>query len=349
MTTQEISNKISQGIGDAFESVQASRDEYYSKNQVPSKYEVGNIISKYSNINAGISGATGLVPGPLGMAAAIPEIISVIRNQMAMITDIARANGKKASNELMLEILFGAVGNMASGLVAVHAQKVIVKSASLKVLQSVIKTLGGRVTQQVLKSMAAKWIPLAGAAAMAAWSKYSTSKIGKKAQEIFEKEIIYECDEVATNEDIQMLGVAKAEFENAKNEIDSAINDIKNGDKILKEKIKILISLMRIDGKIEDEEQEYIANFITKSNFASSDEMELIGYLGNNEKMDINYALFKTDPQEALALIIDLIALSSVDEKIHITEKMFIKNIAKMINFNENDALELIEQTKQNI
>nr|WP_283956938.1 TerB family tellurite resistance protein [Campylobacter sp. RM16190] len=146
-----------------------------------------------------------------------------------------------------------------------------------------------------------------------------------------------------------MLGVAKAEFENAKNEIDSAINDIKNGDKILKEKIKILISLMRIDGKIEDEEQEYIANFITKSNFASSDEMELIGYLGNNEKMDINYALFKTDPQEALALIIDLIALSSVDEKIHITEKMFIKNIAKMINFNENDALELIEQTKQNI
>ncbi len=56
-----------------------------------------------------------------------------------------------------------------------------VKRVGAQALQKIIVILGGKITQQAAKSMAAKWLPIAGATAMAACSKYSTKKIGTKA------------------------------------------------------------------------------------------------------------------------------------------------------------------------
>lgn len=82
-----IENKISDGINSALESVVSGREEYYSKNPlpIPSIGDVKGLISSYSYKNAAISGGAGLIPGPWGMAAAVPEIITIVRNQMAMV------------------------------------------------------------------------------------------------------------------------------------------------------------------------------------------------------------------------------------------------------------------------
>lgn len=53
------------------------------------------LIQSYSNKNALISGAASLVPGPLGIATAVPEIIAVTKNQIEMIYDVASHSGKK--------------------------------------------------------------------------------------------------------------------------------------------------------------------------------------------------------------------------------------------------------------
>lgn len=53
---------------------------------------------------------------------------------------------------------------------------------------------------------------------------------------------------------------------------------------------------------------------------------------------------FRKDKEEGLYLLIDLIALSMTDGQIHITEKMFIKEIGKMLDFSEEDVLELMKQ-----
>lgn len=65
------------------------------KGGVPTISSIESIIDKYSYLNASISGGAGLIPGPFGMAAAVPEIVSIIRNQIAMTADIARAYGYK--------------------------------------------------------------------------------------------------------------------------------------------------------------------------------------------------------------------------------------------------------------
>jgi uncharacterized protein (DUF697 family) len=320
-----IQEKLSDGIMGAVDSVMKNREEYYNNNPAPSKDEIKGIISSCSNKNAVISGGAGLIPGPFGMAAAIPEIIAIINNQLKMIYDVGKANGqdKALSKELLISVLFGSMGSGAIGLLVVNGQKVMAKRVGARALQSVIKALGGKISQQLAKSMAAKWIPLAGAVAMASWSKYSTLKIGEKAIEIFSKEI-------------------SVENENSENE--EIIIDIPNEDiNIAKQKIEILINLMKIDGNIEDDEIEFIENFIDNSNLTSDDRMSLIEQISKTEKTKVNYSIFKDNTEEGLYLLIDLIALSKADGEFHITEKMFIKEIAKSLEFDKEDLKELME------
>ncbi|WP_122863440.1 TerB family tellurite resistance protein [Campylobacter showae] len=334
-----VEGKISEGINNALESVVSSREEHYSKNPLPSVGDVKGLISSYGYKNAAISGGAGLIPGPWGMAAAVPEIIAIVRNQMAMVADIAKAHGKTASNELILDILFGASGNVATGLVVVHGQKILVKRAGARVIQKIVAMLGGKITQQLAKSMVAKWLPVAGAAAMATWSKISTDKIGKKADFIFSKQIEYETatDELAQIDD----GVTQMQL--AAEDLKSAYQDLAQSANIVKTKIQILINLMKIDGKIEDSEMAHLQDFIESAPLSNQDQMQLIEQLGSKEKVIVDYSVFKENFDESLALVIDMIALANVDGNFHVTERMFIKNVAKTIGFDENDLNELLE------
>ncbi len=46
--------------------------KHYANNSAPTKDMIQKMVSNYSSANAAISGGTGLIPGPLGMAATVP-------------------------------------------------------------------------------------------------------------------------------------------------------------------------------------------------------------------------------------------------------------------------------------
>ncbi len=51
------------------------------------------------------------------MAASVPEIILIIRNQLTMVYDIAKANGhNEITKELMLGVFINAMGNATGNL-----------------------------------------------------------------------------------------------------------------------------------------------------------------------------------------------------------------------------------------
>lgn len=326
----DIQEKISQGILDSVSKVKKEKDAHYLANpaQLPDKNSIDLMVERCSNKNALISGGASLIPGPWGMAAAIPEIVLVSKNQIEMIYDIAKAHGHNEINEgLILDVMLSASGQGATALVVVHGQKIVMKRAGARVVQQMVKALGGKITQQVAKSMAAKWIPIAGAAAMAAWSRYSTQKIGEKAKERFAITTIeYEeaVEEIVLEEKVESMTI--------------------NHPSIEKIKIDILINLIRIDGKIDDAEVKFIEDFINKTNLASEDKLELISRLGNGEKIKIDYTPFQNDKEEGLLLLVDLVALANADKQFHITEKMFIKEIAKIIGFCEDDVNVLLNE-----
>lgn len=292
----KIGEGINEGLQNAISSVIVSKQADWEKGGVPTISSIESIIDKYSYLNASISGGAGLIPGPFGMAAAVPDIVSIIRNQIAMTADIARAYGyKEPPKEIIIEALFAASGNIATGLIVIQGQKLIVKRTSLSVLQKLIQILGGKITQQALKSMAAKWIPLAGATAMAAWSKYSTNKIGKKAKELFSKEIAFDEDLVET----ELTAVEK-------DEILSQIPNFING--------------------LEKANAE-LANFIDDAKLNSDEKARLLSLTNSNEKVEVNLDVFKGNALEISTLMIDLVAIAKADEKI------YLKSIASELNF----------------
>lgn len=320
-----------------FEQVTSEKNKYYQENsdKLPAPQSVPSIVNSCAIQNAVISGGAGLVPGPLGMLAVLPEIALIVRNQLSMVYDIGLAygHGKKLNADVLASVFGFALGSGTLGLIAIHGQKVLVKRASLRLMQKFVQLMAGKISQRLLKSMVGKWIPVAGAVALAAWSKFSTHAIAGRAKSLFEKDfsVLDEfLDEVAEDE----------QTTNSQSDTDQNFDDLK---------IKALINLMRIDGSIADEEQEYIALLIEKAEIADEVKLELIENMNQPNKIKIDYTEIKESPEDSVGLIIDMVALAKRDNEFHISERLYIKQVGKILNISASDLEEAMSSVQLSV
>lgn len=339
--SKEVANNLqsilAEKIMGVFELVVFDRSGHFAKHpdQIPDLKSVPSIINTYCLANAAISGGVSLVPGPWGMVAVIPEIAAVIRNQLAMIYDVGMAYGKNKvlNKELLISVLLTAFGSSAGSLLIMHGNKILVKRVALRTFQRIIEILAGRITQQVLKSAISKWLPGVGAAAMAVWSNYLTRKVGTKAIEIFEKEIILSeevLEEIPL--DIENVPVPTVTINRA-----STL-----GISPDLSKVQTLVNLMKVDGTIKVEEREYMQTIIDNADLTESERAELTQVIDKGGKCAVVYEAFASSPDDAIGLLVDMISLAKRDGTFHITEKMFIKQVGKLIGFSDNEIDETI-------
>lgn len=309
-----------------FDAVASERAKYYREYTAPQQRDVKSIIANYANANSVISGGATLIPGPLGMAATVPELILVVHNQLKMIYDIGVAYGHEEvlRRELLASVFVSALGTSSTGLLTMHGGKVLVKRASLRVFQKIIALLAGKVTQQLLKSMISKWLPVVGTVAMATWANFATRRIGKQAVAIFEQQIEYETDEV---EDIPNLEVQTPSEHN--HELDRL-------------KMQSLINLMKIDRHMKPAEHEYIQTLITQIGFSVNEQTQFEKDIEAGNTYTIDYTPFRSMPDEAIGLLLDLVALSQRDGQTHISEKLYIKQVGRALEISESDIDEMI-------
>jgi uncharacterized protein (DUF697 family) len=319
-----------------FDLVVSDRSKYYREqpDKVPNPASVQSIINSYSVINAAISGGASLVPGPWGMVAVIPEIAAVIRNQLAMIYDIGMAYSKSQvlNKELLAGVFLSAMGTSTGALLVMQGGKVIVRRVSLRVFQRIVMLLAGKVTQQMLRSIVSKWLPVIGAAAMAAWSNYITRQIGKKAVEILEKPIEIEAEEIEDESIVE--GVAKTRT------YKSEPIPTENTYDYTGLKIKALINLMKIDKRLKPEEQGYIQTLIENSEIDDEAKIELANLIDVAGKISVDFTLFAKAPDEAAGMLFDLIGLAKRDGEFHLAEKIYIKQAGKLMGISESDIEE---------
>lgn len=232
-----------------------------------------DLISKAAYTNAAISGAMALIPGPWGLLGIVPEMYLVLKNQMTLIRDLSIAYGhkEKLNKELLTYLFASSVGAGGMGLAAMHGSKILVRRAGLGVMQKIVAILGGKVTQQVLKSFVSRWLPIVGAAAMAAWSKYSTEKIGEICCELLEKEIVMIDEEVNENE-----VVSQEQPEQPAVQLES---------------IKIFINLAKVDGLAQQEIDFFhkkLEEFDVKESEKAALQMQLLG----KDVLPVDYSVF---------------------------------------------------------
>lgn len=331
-----IQTKLAESMLGVFDLVVSDRSGHFAKHpdEIPDKKSAPSIINSYSITNTAISGGASLIPGPWGMVAVVPEIAAVIRNQLAMIYDVGMAYGKRKvlTKELLAGVLITAMGASAGSLFVMQGGKVFVKRVALRAFQQIIVMLAGRVSQQALKSAISKWLPFVGAAAMAVWSNYLTHQVGKKAIEIFEKEI------VLSEEVIEEI---PAELHLA-----STISRVSvSGVSPDMPKVQTLINLMKVDGTVKTEEHEYVQTIISNANLTESERAELTQAIDTGGKFTVDYSAFTNSPDDAVGLLVDLVTLAKRDGTFHITEKMLIKQIGKLLGFSDSDIDETMATT----
>jgi uncharacterized tellurite resistance protein B-like protein/uncharacterized protein (DUF697 family) len=336
-TTNSLQSKLAENMMGMFELVVSDRSGHYAKHpdEVPNTQSVPSIIKSYSVTNAAISGGASLVPGPWGMIAVIPEIAAVIRNQLAMIYDVGMAYGKSnvLTKELLAGVLLTATGAGAGSLLVMQGSKVLVKRVALRQFQKIIAILAGKITQQALKSAISKWLPIVGAAAMATWSNYWTRQVGKKAIEIFEKEIVLS-EEVVEEEPLE----TKSHSARTAAIVSSAISPDMP-------KVQTLVNLMKVDGIIQSEERKYMQTIISNADLTENERTVLAQAIDKSEKLSVDYLAFANSPDDAIGLLVDMVTLAKRDGTFHIAEKMFVKQVGKLLGFSDDDIDETMGTT----
>lgn len=329
--SETMQEKLTEGLESAFEMVHTSKHEHYLKNpqDIPSVREIDSLIKVAATKNAAISGASSLIPGPWGMVAVVPELIAVMRLQIGLIYDIGAAYGKKdvLTKELALGIFVSALGSSAGSVLVIRGGTVLVKRASLRVMQTMIAMLGGKIAQGAIKSAVAKWLPGVGAAAMAAWSAYMTKQIGEKAKEIMQKEIEEDGSAALDVDMINPLDVAAADDVIASLDDPAAFG-----------KIQVLIDLAKVDGALSAEEREALEAYVDCSDCSAEQRQQLRSFFDGPSQPLQGMEQIAGNPETAIGLLSSLVSFAKKDGSVHIAEKLYIKRVAALLGFSSSEV-----------
>lgn len=150
------------------------------------------IANESAWLAAKVSGTLALPPGPLGLATVLPDLVAVWKIQSAMVGSIAAAFGQTGAlgRESLIYCLFRHGGAaLVRDVVVRLGDRYLVRGASAAALQVLLRQLGLRVSQRAISHAAARFVPLAGAAAMAGYAYFDTKRVAATATEFFARQI----------------------------------------------------------------------------------------------------------------------------------------------------------------
>ena len=131
-----------------------------------------------------VSTALGLIPGPVGLMAILPEVVAVTKIQINLIHRIARYHEKseKVSPEMVLLIL-GNVFGVAAGAVLTRkaGTTLVIRSVNSRLMRRVARRIGNRMVDAIAEKAIGRWIPIATAPVFGYLSKSLTRRVGNEA------------------------------------------------------------------------------------------------------------------------------------------------------------------------
>ena len=134
-----------------------------------------------------LSGSLALPPGPLGFLTVLPDLYLIWQTQRQMVADIFGVYGRSAelTRTHMLYCLFRHAASQVLRDVAVRAgQRVVIEQLSSGALRHVLQGIGVAVSKRLAGTAATRWVPLAGAAAVASYAYWDTLQVAKTARKL---------------------------------------------------------------------------------------------------------------------------------------------------------------------
>lgn len=176
----QLSDRIASALEEIVAGVPASRERAVDE---PAEAAL-KLARKAARRAATVSGTLALPPGMLGLATVLPDLVAIWRIQAQMVADVAGLFGKDVgfTRSHMVYCLFRHAASQAVRDMAVRAgQRLVFRQLSGGALKSVLTSVGFSVTQRALGTAASRWVPIAGAGAVAAYAYYDTMQVAKTA------------------------------------------------------------------------------------------------------------------------------------------------------------------------
>jgi uncharacterized protein (DUF697 family) len=123
------------------------------------------------------------------MLTVLPDLIAIWRIQAQMVSDIAGLYGKEVelTRAHMVYCLFRhATSQVARDVVVRAGERMVIRQVSGGALKSVLTSVGMSVTQRVAGTVASRWLPVIGAAAVAGYAYFDTLQVAKTAISLLE-------------------------------------------------------------------------------------------------------------------------------------------------------------------
>lgn len=136
-----------------------------------------------------VSGSLALPPGPFGMLTVLPDVYVIWRIQRQMVADIFGLYGRSAelTRTHMLYCLFRHAASQVLRDVAVRAgQRFVLEQLSSGALRSVLAAVGVAMSKRIAGASATRWVPIAGAAAVASYAYWDTLQVAKTARRLLQ-------------------------------------------------------------------------------------------------------------------------------------------------------------------
>jgi tellurite resistance protein len=301
-----------------FEKIITEKKQYYLYNKPPEPEELKSVIKKYSLLNASIAAGSSMMPTPISIIALVPELISVTNNQIKMLIDIAAAYDKHPllSKDLLMSVLCYADG-LDTPLFTTQDNRILFPRFSASMSENLAFNIARQIGIRLGKSSVLRFIPVLGSIALGYWVQLYTARLGQSGSLFFQKKIEF------TDKSIGALPLIDLEEEKkAKIEFERAL---------------ALINLMKIDGKVDKRELQFVQKIINELHFSPIQRSELAELIRSPQIAPVNSALIKIDTGEALATLVDMVVLSQKDGEVDKEEKKYIFQMGKELDFSLAD------------
>lgn len=286
---------------DLFDSVRTSRKNYYARNpgHRPTVDDVPGLIRRTARLNAAISGGVTLIPGPAGMAAAVPELMVILRNQVRMAYDIGVAYGKEdmLDRDLLLGVSLAGSGAGLVGFLDTSDTGTIVRRPTARIAQKLSGMLARSLVKRLLRVFFGHWVPVVGAIVVAGTTRRLTRQMGEQAVAIFSKEIRF-----------------------APEDMDADTLKDANADEI---RMAILCDLATVDGKAGDEEGTFLLRLASESGM---DHEPILRMLEREEPVLVDVTPLSDSERDRL--IKDMVRTALANDEVSAAEDAFMARVA---------------------
>ena len=287
-----------------------------------SKYspdDIEKIVNGYAKQNMILAAASSVVPGPLGILGAVPELLLNFKNQFGMIYDLSCANDKESflNKDLLLDIPIAAFGGNTD-LMAMQGNAQDLMDSPVAVLQGKVQTLGKGVIERTLKKSVVQFVPIGGPILMGIWAKAATNKVAKTSKSFFDKNDTYvehfrpeETPEIAREIQVQ--------------------------------KIKGLANLIECNNEINEAQIAFIGPIIENADIPQSQKNHLLEEsLRTGSNFQLDYDLLR-DFEEDEPLIMEMAIMAKRSGSVDGLEKKYILQVADKMKLDKAFVEDLLD------